>query len=117
MYTFYRKSLVGKALAEALEQKINDNEITAQQARAIMEKFDSVIPNVFQRTVQTNINFKGTVHSYNHVDGVWKFSTTNFVMTVNNELIRSEFVKIVACDADSNIDSGRKRRGRRGAGQ
>lgn len=110
MYEFYRESMIGKALQEAIEEKLKRNELTIVQAKTILEKFDSTIPAVFNRIVQTNISFKGHVSSYNHVDGVWKFSTKNFSMTVNNEMVRSEFVKIVACDADTNVETGRKRR-------
>lgn len=110
MYEFYREAIIGKALQEAIEEKLKKNELSIAQAKIILEKYDAAIPEVFQRTVQTTISFKGVVSSYNHVDGVWKFSTKNFVMTVNNEMIRSEFVKIVACDADTNMESGRRRR-------
>lgn len=110
MYEFYRESLIGKALQEAVEEKLNRKEITIAQARIILEKFDTCIPEVFSRIVQTTINFKGTVRNYNYVDGVWRFNTNNFKMTVNNEIVYADFVKIVACDADTTDDSGRKRK-------
>lgn len=110
MYEFYRESIIGKALQEAVEEKLNKQEITISQARTILEKFDACIPDVFNRIVQTSINFKGMVHNYNYVDGVWRFNTVKFKMTVNNEIVYSEFVKIVACDADTNVDSGRRRK-------
>jgi transcription initiation factor TFIIA small subunit len=115
MYEFYRQSFIGKALQDIITEKIEEKKITPHQAKIILEKFDASIPIVFGRSVQTSINFKGCVSSYNHVDGVWRFSTRNFVMTINNELVRSDFVKIVACDADTSMDTGRKRR-RRNAG-
>jgi transcription initiation factor TFIIA small subunit len=115
MYEFYRQSFIGRALQDTIEEKVSNNELTPIQAKAILEKFDASIPVVFGRSVQTSINFKGSVSSYNHVDGVWRFSTKNFVMTINNELVRSDFVKIVACDADTSLDTGRKRR-RKNAG-
>lgn len=110
MYEFYRESLIGKALQEAIEEKLHRKEITIVQARSILEKFDASIPEVFGRIVQTSIHFKGIVSTYNYVDGVWRFNTMNYKMTVNNEIVYSDFVKIVACDADTNMDSGRRRR-------
>ncbi|KAM0687208.1 hypothetical protein COBT_001555 [Conglomerata obtusa] len=110
MYEFYRQSFIGKALQEAIEEKLSTHELTIAQAKTILEKFDAAIPLVFERTVQTTINFKGTVKNYNHLDGVWRFSTTDFSMNVNNELVQTPFVKIVACDSDMNMESGRRRR-------
>ncbi|KAM0676453.1 Transcription initiation factor IIA subunit 2 [Gurleya vavrai] len=110
MYEFYRQSFIGKALQELIEEKLNSHELNIQLAKNILEKFDSSIPKVFDRTVQTTLNFKGTVNTYNHLDGVWRFSTSDFSMTVNNEYIQTPFIKIVACDSDMNMDSGRRRR-------
>ncbi|KAK1347847.1 subunit gamma of transcription initiation factor IIA [Hamiltosporidium tvaerminnensis] len=110
MYEFYRQSIIGKALQDTIDEKVSRNQITPLQAKTILERFDACIPTVFNRTVQSTVNFKGGVGSYNFVDGVWRFSTRNFVMTINNELVRTENVKIVACDADTSLDSGRRRR-------
>ena len=112
MYLFYRQSLIGKALQDAIEKKIKTKKLTPAQAKYIMEKFDSVIPEIFARVVQHNVNFKGVVKSYNFVDSVWKFVASDFVMSINNELFRSRRLKIVACDADTSMDYGRKRRRR-----
>ncbi|KAG0442053.1 Transcription initiation factor IIA subunit 2 [Dictyocoela muelleri] len=110
MYEFYRESIIGKALQDTIDEKVSKNELSPYQAKMVMSKFDETIPMIFRDFVQSNINFKGHVSSYNHVDGVWKFKTKNFVMTINNELIRSENVMIVACDSDTTNDSGRRRR-------
>ncbi|KAM0679189.1 RNA polymerase II transcriptional preinitiation complex assembly [Binucleata daphniae] len=110
MYEFYRQSFIGKALQEVIEEMLGTHELNINQAKIILEKFDAAIPNVFDRSVQSTINFKGTVCNYNHLDGVWRFSTTDFSMNINNELIQSPFVKIVACDSDMNLESGRRRR-------
>lgn len=112
MYEFYRQSLVGKALQDVIEEKVQSNKLTPMQAKYIMEKFDSVIPTIFNKTVQNNVNFKGVVKNYNFVDGVWKFVTSDFVMSINNELFRSRKLKIVACDADTSMEYSRRRRRR-----
>lgn len=112
MYEFYRQSIIGKALQDTMDELVNNSQLTPSQAKSILEKFDHAIPTVFSRTVQSNMNFKGGVESYNFVDGVWNFIASDFVMTINNKLIKGDFVKIVACDADTSSDSGRKRRRR-----
>ncbi|ELA47969.1 hypothetical protein VCUG_00552 [Vavraia culicis subsp. floridensis] len=112
MYEFYRQSIIGKALQDTIEDMLGNSQLTPAQAKLILEKFDQAVPVVFGRTVQSNMNFKGGVESYNFVDGVWNFITRDFVMTINNKMVRCDYVKIVACDADTSSDSGRKRRKR-----
>lgn len=110
MYEFYRQSIVGKALLETIDEKVSTNALTPTQAKYILERFDLSIPVVFNKSVTNSMSFKGNISSYNYVDGVWKFLTKDFVMSLNNEYFRSDFVKIVACDADTNVDAGRRRR-------
>ncbi|KCZ78757.1 hypothetical protein H311_00205 [Anncaliia algerae PRA109] len=110
MYEFYRQSIVGKALQDIIDSMVMTNKLTPSQAKHIIEKFDSIIPQVFTKQVQNNISFKGTVESYNYLDGVWRFLTNEFVMSVNNEIFRSKNLKIVACDADSSSEMGRRRK-------
>lgn len=112
MYEFYRQSIIGKALQGTIDDLVNNAQITPPQAKLILEKFDQAMPIVFGRTVQSNMNFKGGVESYNFVDGVWNFITSGFEMTINNKVVKCDYVKIVACDADTSSDSGRKRRKR-----
>ncbi|KAI5170481.1 transcription initiation factor TFIIA small subunit [Pancytospora epiphaga] len=110
MYEFYRTSLIGRSLLETIDSKIKENIITPEQAQFILSKFDETIPQVFNASVNNSLNFKGNILSYNFVDGVWKFVTKDFVMSINNKYFRSDYVKIVACDADTSMDGGRKRR-------
>lgn len=110
MYEFYRQSIVGKALLETIDEKVSANVLTPTQAKYILEKFDLSIPVVFNRTVTSSMSFKGIASSYNYVDGVWKFLAKDFVMSLNNEYFRSDFIKIVACDANTNVDIGRRRK-------
>ncbi|KAI4291069.1 transcription initiation factor TFIIA small subunit [Pancytospora philotis] len=112
MYEFYRTSLVGRSLLETIDNKIKTNAITPAQAHFILSKFDEVIPHVFSTSVSSNLSFGGKVLSYNFVDGVWQFIVLDFMMRSNNKFFNRRFLKIVACDADTNMDSSRRRRRR-----
>jgi len=110
MYEFYRTSLIGRSLVETIDNKVQDNTLTPEQAHYILSKFDEAIPTVFNASVVNNMNFKGNTLSYNYVDGVWKFVTKDFMMTINNRLFKAEYMKVVACDADTSMDTGRRRK-------
>ena len=109
MYEFYRTTLVGRALVEIVDEKVKTNTITVEQANMILEKFDSVIPRAFDR-VSNTIGFKGKIVSYNFVDGVWKFLCKDLMLSINNTYYTLPYSRIVACDADTTADGGRKRR-------
>ncbi|KAI5149747.1 transcription initiation factor TFIIA small subunit [Enteropsectra breve] len=110
MYEFYRTSLIGRSLLETIDSKLKNNSMTLPQAQYILRVFDDAIPKVFESSVINNLSFKGSILSYNYVDGVWKFVTKDFVMSINNKFYRTEFMKIVACDADTSMESTRKRK-------
>lgn len=110
MYEFYRQSLIGKALVDTVDEKVSNNLISPKQANFIMEKFDEAIPIVFNRSVSSSMSFKGTIGTYNYVDGVWKFIAKDFVMSINNEYYKTNLIKIVACDAETNTEGPRRRK-------
>lgn len=110
MYEIYRTSLIGRALVETIDDYIEAKRITPAQAQHILSRFDESIAAVFRATVTNNVSFKGNILSYNFVDGVWKFVTKDFVMSINNKHFRAPHIKIVACDdAETNVDVGRRR--------
>lgn len=112
MYEFYRTTIIGRSLMETIDRKVKNNIITKDQAQFILLKFDEAVPHVFACSVTTNFSFKASILSYNFVDGVWKFLTKDFAMTINNKYYRRDYLKIVACDADTSVDGGRRRRKR-----
>lgn len=104
MFQFYRESNIGKAFQDTIEEKINSQIITPQQGNALLEKFDSAVYIVFNRSVHNKMSFKASIISYKNFADVWTFVVKNFVMTINDELVRADRVKIVACDANINAD-------------
>lgn len=115
MYEFYRQTLIGRSLQDCLEDLLTTEELSFENAQKVLRTFDESIPIVFNRTVTSTLSFKGAVESYNYVDGVWNFIMKDFVFTTNNKLVKSDYVKIVACDG-SGTEFTRKKRGKRGRG-
>lgn len=110
MFQLYRESNIGKAFQDAIEEKINSQIITPQQGNALLEKFDNAVEQVFNRSLHTKMSFKASIISYKNFADVWTFVVKNFVMTIDDKLVRADRVKIVACDA--NINSERATRGK-----
>lgn len=109
MFQFYRESSIGKAFQDTIEEKINAQVITPQQGNALLEKFDGAVCTVFNRSVHSKMSFKASIINYKHFADVWTFVVKNFVMTINDELVRADKVKIVACDANITSERGGSR--------
>lgn len=109
MYEFYRTTIVGRALLDSIDEKIKNNLLTAEQGNMIAQKFDQVVGRVFERATNT-IGFRGKIVSYNFVDGVWKFLCKDLMLSVNNTYFNVPYIRIVACDADTSADGGRRKR-------
>lgn len=106
MFQFYRESNIGKAFQDTIEEKINSQVITPQQGNALLEKFDNAVYAVFNGGVHSKMNFRATIENYKHYADVWTFVVKKFAMTINDELVRADKVKIVACDANITLDKG-----------
>lgn len=111
MFQLYRESSIGKAFQDTIEEKINSQIITPQQGNALLEKFDNAVYLIFTRNVHSKMSFKASIISYKNFADVWTFVVKNFVMTINDELVRADKVKIVACDANINIERSTRGKG------
>ncbi|ORD94842.1 TFIIA g sub [Enterospora canceri] len=109
MYELYRTTVVGRAMMDSIDEKVRNNVLTPEQGILIAQKFDEIIPRIFERVTNT-IGFKGKIVSYNFVDGVWKFLCKDLMLNVNNTYYNIPYTRIVACDADTSADGGRRKR-------
>jgi len=104
MYPFYRESSIGKAFQDAIEEKINSQIITPQQGNALLEKFDNAVYIIFSTSVHNKMSFKAFIIKYKNFADVWTFVVEDFVMTIDDMLVRTDKVKIVACNANINTE-------------
>lgn len=104
------RTFIAKALIETLDVKVRDNVLTPTQAQFILSKFYESIPKVFNESVANTMSFKAKMLSYNYVDGVWKFIAKDFGMSINNKVYRTDYIRIIARDAEINTDVGRRRK-------
>lgn len=109
MYEIYRTSKIGKSLLYIVDEMVKNGTITPDQGRAILEKFDSVVPRFLEKS-NNSLGFKGKILTYNFVEGVWKFLCKEMTLSVNNVYTSVPYMRIVACDADTSGESSRRRR-------
>ncbi|KAF2072977.1 hypothetical protein CYY_005717 [Polysphondylium violaceum] len=103
-YELYRKSTVGEALTDTLDDMLQNNFITPQFYEKMLNQFDKSINEALANTVKTKITFKGNLHTYRFCDNVWTFiiDKAEFKIDDPQKPITVDRVKIVACDANVN---------------
>lgn len=110
MEDHYLQTLIARALIETLDVKVRNNTLTPTQAQYVLSKFYEAVPHVFNTAVANTMSFKAKMLTYNYVDGVWKFIAKDFGMSINNKVYRTDFIRIIARDAEINGDVGRRRK-------
>lgn len=85
-----------------IDARVRDNIITPAQAQFILPKFDETIPHIFNTSVTSYVTFKASILTFNFVDGVWKFVPKRFYINLNSQYYKTDYVKIVACDAETS---------------
>ncbi|RYP60886.1 hypothetical protein DL769_007940 [Monosporascus sp. CRB-8-3] len=100
-YELYRRSSVGAALTDTLDDLITANRIDPQLAMKILANFDRAITEVLQEKVRSRLTFKGSLDTYRFCDEVWTFQLKNVTFKMENggQIVSADKVKIVACTA------------------
>ncbi|KAI1321717.1 transcription initiation factor IIA gamma chain [Xylariaceae sp. FL0255] len=100
-YELYRRSSVGTALTDTLDDLITEHRIDPQLAMKILANFDRAITEVLQDKVRSRLTFKGSLDTYRFCDEVWTFQlkNVNFKMENGGQNVSAERVKIVSCSS------------------
>ncbi|KAI1335839.1 transcription initiation factor IIA [Xylariaceae sp. FL0016] len=100
-YELYRRSSVGTALTDSLDDLITDHRIDPQLAMKVLANFDRAIAEVLQDKVRSRLTFKGSLHTYRFCDEVWTFQLKNVTFKMENggQVVSADKVKIVSCTA------------------
>ncbi|CAJ2514210.1 Uu.00g023290.m01.CDS01 [Anthostomella pinea] len=100
-YELYRRSSIGAALTDTLDDLITSNHLDPQLAMKILANFDRAITEVLQEKVRSRLSFKGSLHTYRFCDEVWTFQLKNITFKMENggQVVSANKVKIVACTA------------------
>ncbi|KAI1422265.1 transcription initiation factor iia small chain [Xylaria sp. FL1777] len=100
-YELYRRSSIGGALTDTLDDLITQNNIDPQLAMKVLANFDRAITEVLQDKVRSRLTFKGSLDTYRFCDEVWTFQLKNVTFKMENggQVVTADRVKIVSCTA------------------
>ncbi|ESZ89844.1 transcription initiation factor iia small chain [Sclerotinia borealis F-4128] len=108
-YELYRRSSIGMALTDTLDDLISERRIEPQLAMKILANFDRSITEVLADKVKARLTFKvyalhaGTGHldTYRFCDEVWTFliKDVTFKMENSSQSVTADKVKIVSCNS------------------
>ncbi|KAJ1733726.1 Transcription initiation factor IIA subunit 2 [Coemansia biformis] len=98
-FELYRKSTLGIALTDSLDDLIQAGHITPQLAIQVLEQFDKSIALALSTKVKTKAVIKGNLRIYRFCDDVWTFTIKDPTFKFEHETATADKIKIVACNA------------------
>ncbi|TGZ83387.1 transcription initiation factor IIA, gamma subunit [Ascodesmis nigricans] len=103
-YELYRRSSIGMALTDALDDLISEGRIAPQLAMKILSNFDKHVMEVLDAKVRANLTFKGSLDTYRFCDEVWTFLIKNVTFKFQQPggsvpPVTTDKVKIVSCNS------------------
>ncbi|GAA6030976.1 hypothetical protein JCM8097_008965 [Rhodosporidiobolus ruineniae] len=99
-YQIYRRSSLGSALVEALDELINSGHINPQLALQTLNQFDKSASQALGKEVKAKTTVKAHLNTYRLCDEVWTFILQNptFKLENNSEVVTAPGkCRIVAC--------------------
>ncbi|CAG8982541.1 hypothetical protein HYALB_00002323 [Hymenoscyphus albidus] len=84
-YELYRRSSIGMALTDTLDDLISDRRIEPQLAMKILANFDRSITEALAEKVKARLSFKGHLDTYRFCDEVWTFLIKDVTFKMDNQ--------------------------------
>ncbi|KAI9748413.1 MAG: Transcription initiation factor IIA small chain (TFIIA 13.5 kDa subunit) [Lichina confinis] len=98
-YELYRRSSIGMALTDTLDDLITERRIEPQLAIKILANFDRSITDILSDKVRAKLGFKGHLDTYRFCDEVWTFLIEDVQFKMENNVVHADKVKIVSCNS------------------
>eukprot|EP00183_Erythrolobus_madagascarensis_P002985 CAMPEP_0185851466 /NCGR_PEP_ID=MMETSP1354-20130828/9756_1 /TAXON_ID=708628 /ORGANISM="Erythrolobus madagascarensis, Strain CCMP3276" /LENGTH=115 /DNA_ID=CAMNT_0028552453 /DNA_START=16 /DNA_END=363 /DNA_ORIENTATION=+ len=111
-YQHYRVSTVGIQLEDSLEDMIDSEMMTEEQAEIVRNQFDKAISLALSTQVKNKANLKGKLHHYRNCDNVWTFFLDSATVKIDSNRETHEVedkLKIIACDGRTAGPSSKKK--------
>ncbi|BGP57740.1 hypothetical protein JCM8202_002393 [Rhodotorula sphaerocarpa] len=99
-YQIYRRSALGTALVEALDELIQSGHINPQLALQTLNQYDKSASQALTKDVKAKASVKARGFTYRHLEDVWTFhlDKPTFKLENNGETITAPSkCRIVAC--------------------
>lgn len=101
-YQLYRETTLGRTLQDTLDGLISTGKINDKQAARILHEFDRSINLALEQKVRNRLTIKcNRLRTYRFCDNVWTLLLNDVEFRENNEVLRVDWAKIVACDGKS----------------
>jgi transcription initiation factor TFIIA small subunit len=104
VYELYRRSSIGLALTDALDELISDGKVDPQLAMKVLSHFDRCITDTLSSGVKSRLSFKGHLDTYRFCDEVWTFVIADARFKFEGEQVSADRIKIVACNSKKPQD-------------
>ncbi|KAK9686033.1 Transcription initiation factor IIA subunit 2 [Basidiobolus ranarum] len=104
-YELYRRSTLGMALTDSLDELIQSGHMNPQLAMKVLVQFDKSITEALSSKVRSRATFKGHLDTYRFCDDVWTFIIENPTFRFEHDTVLADKVKIVACNAKKPGDA------------
>ncbi|KAH9822696.1 transcription initiation factor IIA, gamma subunit, helical domain-containing protein [Melampsora americana] len=102
-FELYRRSSVGLALTDALDELIQSGHINPQLALTVLKQFDKSASQVLSTQLRSKCQIKGHLSTYRLCDEVWTFLLHDsiFKLEGGEQVGPVKRVKIVACKGNA----------------
>ncbi|KAJ3101539.1 Transcription initiation factor IIA small chain (TFIIA 13.5 kDa subunit) [Phlyctochytrium planicorne] len=102
----YRRSSIGIALTESLDEMIQEGRLEPQEAMRVLIQFDATIGEALHQKVRAKATIKGHLNVYRFCDDVWTFVVDKPTFRCDNDTVSADKVKIVACASRPGAGDG-----------
>lgn len=101
-YQLYRETSLGQTLQDTLDELISAGRLNNNLAARVLREFDKTISVALEQKVKNRLTIKcNRLRTYRFCDNVWTLLLKDAEFRELEELIRVDWVKIVACDGKS----------------
>ncbi|KAI8917649.1 transcription initiation factor IIA, gamma subunit, helical domain-containing protein [Powellomyces hirtus] len=99
-YELYRRSSLGTALTDTLDELITESHMDPQLAMKVLAQFDVTIAEALHTKVRAKAIIKGHLREYRFCDDVWTFVVDHPSFRLDGgDTIEADRIKFVACTA------------------
>ncbi|KAJ3179137.1 Transcription initiation factor IIA small chain (TFIIA 13.5 kDa subunit) [Geranomyces variabilis] len=103
-YELYRRSSLGVALTDTLDELITESHMDPQLAMKVLQQFDLSIGEALHSRVRAKAVIKGHLREYRFCDDVWTFVVDRPTFRLEGGgTIEADRIKFVACTARAPV--------------